>query len=108
MMAALQRHFPAEAKWSRPEGGLFVWVTLPHGFDGHELFVAGRDRGVLYSRGELFHSDGGGRNAMRITYSAAPLEQIERGIETLGTLVKERLDRTEPEGRDAIEAMPIL
>jgi GntR family transcriptional regulator/MocR family aminotransferase len=108
MMQALERHFPAEARFSRPSGGLFVWVVLPSGFDGQELFAAGRRSGVLYSRGELFHSDGGGRNALRIAYSAAPPEQIERGIETLGAWVKERLERATPESRDAIEAMPIL
>ena len=108
MLEALQRNFPDGASWTRPRGGLFVWVTLPQQFDGNELFLAAQDRGVLYSRGELFHSDGAGRNALRLTYSAASLPQIETGVATLGTLVRERLDRSEPSRRNTVEAMPIL
>jgi DNA-binding transcriptional MocR family regulator len=108
MMGALQSHFPVEASWTRPAGGLFVWVTLPEGFDGHELFVAARQGGVLYSRGDLFSNDGGCRNSLRIAYAATPPEQIERGIRILGNLVTERLDHGRPAGTPAIEAMPIL
>lgn len=106
MLAALARHFPSEATWTRPRGGLFLWLALPAGFDGHELFVAARQHGVLYSRGELFHSDGTGTNALRLAYSAAAPEQIETGIEILGRLVAERLDRRV--AREPLEAVPIL
>ena len=44
MVEALKRHFPEEARWERPTGGLFVWVTLPEDFDGPDLFVAARRR----------------------------------------------------------------
>ena len=108
MIRALQRHFPEQAQWTRPEGGLFVWVTLPSGFDGHELFVAARQKGVLYSRGDLFHSDATGRNALRLTFSAASPAQIEEGVAILGALVRERLDHLDPAPETTIEAMPIL
>jgi DNA-binding transcriptional MocR family regulator len=99
---------PAGARWSRPEGGLFLWVSLPESIDGAELFAAACERGVLYSRGELFHSDGSGHNQLRLTYSAASPPRIEEGIAILGSLVRERLDRSEPERLETIEAMPIL
>jgi DNA-binding transcriptional MocR family regulator len=108
MIEALQRHFPSEAHYVVPDGGLFVWVVLPANFDGGELFDESRRRGVLYSRGDLFHSDGSGRNAMRLTYSAATESEIESGVAILGKLVRERLDREEPSGPHSIEALPIF
>lgn len=90
MAAALDRDFPREAHWDRPTGGLFFWVTLPEDFDGNDLFVAARRNGVPYSRGELFHSDGSGRNTFRLTYSGASPEQIREGVATLGRLIRER------------------
>lgn len=108
MLAALERHFPAAAHWTRPEGGLFIWVTLPAGFDGNELFVAARQRGVLYSRGDLFHRTGSGRNMFRLTYSTATHEQIEQGVRILGELVSERLTRSRPTPQGTLEAVPIL
>jgi 2-aminoadipate transaminase len=108
MLSALSRHFPAEAHWTRPAGGLFLWVTLPRGFDGNELFVAAGQEGVFFSQGDLFHSDGSGRNTLRLTYSSATPERIEAGVEILGRLVKERLERAAPVGRSSTESMPIL
>jgi GntR family transcriptional regulator/MocR family aminotransferase len=109
MMEALQRHFPAEARWDRPIGGMFIWVRLPAAFDGDDLFVAARQNGVLYSRGELFHGDGSGRNTLRLTYSAASQEQIESGVATLGKLIRERWpDEDEPARQSAAETMPIF
>jgi len=90
MVRALEKNFPAEAAWIRPTGGLFIWVALPDGFDGNDLFVAARRQGVLYSRGQLFHSDGSGRNHMRLTFSAATPDEIAKGVETLGALLRER------------------
>jgi 2-aminoadipate transaminase len=108
MMNALQKYFPSEARWTRPEGGLFVWVTLPANFDGQELFLAAKEQGVLYSRGDLFHGDGGGQNTLRLAFSSASPAQIEEGIRTLGRLVNERIDRVVPLGQPTIEATPIL
>ena len=90
MLAALERHFPEDARWQRPLGGLFVWVRLPAAVDGDELFMAAKKRGVLYSRGELFHSDGSGGRSLRLTYSAASEQQIREGVAILGELMHER------------------
>lgn len=109
MIASLERHFPAGASWNRPTGGLFVWVTLPGHVDGNELFIAARRAGVLYSKGDWFHSDGTGRNTFRLTYSAASLEQIDEGVELLGRLIHERRpDPADPRRRVTREAMPIF
>lgn len=108
MLRALGRHFPEEACWTKPLGGMFVWVNLPATFDGQELFVAAQQKGVLYSRGELFHSDGSGRNCFRLTYSAASPEQIETGVAQLGSLIREFWPATPATVPRTVEAMPIF
>jgi len=108
MLQSLQRHLPAEAVWTRPPGGLFVWVTLPRNFDGQDLLVAARRRGVHYSHGELFHSHADGGHTLRLTYSTATPSQIESGIEMLGALMRERWPSRPDSGeRRPVETMPI-
>jgi DNA-binding transcriptional MocR family regulator len=109
MFDALSRHFPKEAVFSRSTGGLFIWVTLPAGFDGNGLFAAARRRGVLYSRGDLFHGDGSGHNSLRLAYSAADPTEIEDGVSVLGDLIRERWPNgphEDPSG--TAESMPIF
>lgn len=109
MLAALDRGVPAEVGRTRPEGGLFLWLTLPQGLDGSEIFTAARERGVLLSPGELFHVDGGGRNTMRLTFSSASREQIESGIGILAELIRARWPHGARPRQDAsLEAVPIL
>ena len=109
MLAALDDYAPDEVQWTRPEGGLFLWLTLPEGVDAGEIFAAARERGVLFSRGELFHSDGGGRNTMRLTFSAAEPTEIRTGIRILGTLLQERVPPgSGVERRERRETVPIL
>jgi DNA-binding transcriptional MocR family regulator len=109
MLAALERHMPADACWTRPEGGLFVWVTLPRSFDGPDLLLAAQARGVRYNSGELFHSNADGRHTMRLSYSTATPSQIDSGVAVLGELVRERWpDRPDACGRKAAEAVPVL
>lgn len=109
MLEALGQHFPEGVTRTRPQGGLFLWLRLPEDLDASDLLVDARQRGVLFSRGELFHVDGGGRDTLRLTYAAASPEQITTGIRILGQLLRERWPsgRREPAGR-AVEAVPIL
>ena len=108
MLQALGRHMPEGVTWTSPQGGMFVWVTLPAGFDGNDLFLAARREGVSYSRGELFHNDGAGRNCLRLTYSAASPDQIADGIGRLGALIRGRWPATAEPPRPAVEEMPIF
>ena len=88
---------------------MFVWVRLPAGLDAEDLYVTARQSGVLYSRGEWFHSDGSGGNAMRLTYSAASEEQIATGVATLGRLARERWPGPADQNRQsAAETVPIF
>ena len=109
MDEAMRVHFPPGARWIRPSGGLFLWVTLPEAVDGDELFVAARERDVLVGRGSLFHVAGTGKNTLRLTFSSATEDQIRAGIRVLGDLLRDRWPKDRAGTRErAFEAVPIL
>ncbi|HEU5374893.1 MAG TPA: PLP-dependent aminotransferase family protein [Ktedonobacteraceae bacterium] len=84
MLAALERHFPAQARWTRPEGGMFIWVTLPEGVDSTDLLQKAREQGVIFVPGRAFHATGEGTNTLRLSFSNSEPERIETGIKRLG------------------------
>ncbi|HUV26711.1 MAG TPA: PLP-dependent aminotransferase family protein [Anaerolineales bacterium] len=93
MLAAMDRHFPAEVNWTYPQGGLFLWGTLPSYMDAKDLLKTCLDKKVAFVPGEPFHPTGGGKNTMRINFSNATHEEIQVGIERLGSAIKEKLAR---------------
>jgi 2-aminoadipate transaminase len=114
MLAALDRHMPKEPgiKWTRPGGGLYVWLTLPGRIDTRgagPMFAECVERGVLYVPGDhAYQPDENGTiptNHLRLCYGSVPTDQIEPGIERLAGVVKELLggsdDQTQGHGRDA-------
>jgi len=86
MLLALANYFPKEASWTVPEGGMFIWVTLPDGLDATALLARAVDEGVAYVPGEQFFTDGSGQNTLRLAYSVASPAEIDRGVERLGSL----------------------
>lgn len=88
MVVALERCFPAGARWSRPGGGMFLWVELPAGVDTLALLPRAIEAGVAYIPGAAFASTGG-QGAMRLNFSNAAPEAIDRGIEILGRVLRE-------------------
>lgn len=91
MLAALERHMPEEAEWTRPEGGLFVWVTLPEGVDTTKMLERALAHKVAYVPGQPFFADGSGQNTMRLSFALASVEEIEEGIRRLGKVVAEEM-----------------
>lgn len=88
MLAALDRYMPDGVTWSRPEGGMFVWVTLPESMDGANLLArAVRDAKVAFVPGGAFFADGSGRNTLRLSFSLADDAQIDAGIRRLGETI---------------------
>jgi len=88
MLAALERHMPAGASWTRPNGGLFVWLRLPERCDGAELLArAVAQEGIAFVPGAAFFFDGRGRNTVRLSYSLPSETQIEDGIARLAKLM---------------------
>jgi 2-aminoadipate transaminase len=92
MLSALDEHFPAEARWTRPEGGFFVWVELPSFIDAGVLLAEAVEHGVTFVPGSAFFPDGRGRNCMRLAFCYAEPEAISEGIRRLSEVVEDRLE----------------
>ncbi len=91
MLEAMEKHFPKGVSWTRPEGGMFLWVTLPEGMDTRALFDKAVAMKVAYVPGEYFFPTGGGENTMRLNFSNATPEMIRIGIQRLGKLFRETI-----------------
>lgn len=91
MLNALESHMPEGTTWTDPEGGFFVWVTLPEGINTLEMLPKAREMGVEYMPGGSCYAQGGGDNQMRLSYSFAADDKIEPGIEILANLVRGEL-----------------
>lgn len=88
MLAALDAHMPPGVSWTRPEGGMFVWVTLPEDLDGAALLERSiESAGVAFVPGGAFFPDGSGKNTLRLSFSRNPPEEIHDGIARLGSLL---------------------
>ena len=94
MMAALEKHLPKhpEVKWTKPEGGMFLWVTLPSTIDTDILFKKAVEKKVAFIAGSGFYFDDPQRNALRINFSFPSPEQIEEGMKRLGGVIAEALE----------------
>jgi 2-aminoadipate transaminase len=91
MLAAMDRYFPPEVEWTHPQGGLFLWGTLPDYMDAADVLNTCIKRKVAFVPGEPFHPTGGGKNTMRINFSNATPENIQAGIQRMGEAIGERL-----------------
>ncbi|MGC2197478.1 MAG: PLP-dependent aminotransferase family protein [Terriglobales bacterium] len=96
MLEALTQYFPPEVTWTRPKGGLFLWVTLPEGADAQKLFEAAVRENVAFVPGDCFYAPNGhsddGRRHMRLNFSSPSPDQIREGIQRLSIAVKEQLE----------------
>ncbi len=90
MLTAMEKHFPPGVTWTRPQGGLFLWVQLPEHVDASEFLDIALQEKVAFVPGRVFYPNGGGKNTMRLTFATASQEQIEEGIQRLGrALIRE-------------------
>ncbi len=88
MLAALAKYMPQGTSWTKPEGGMFIWVTLPKGMDGAKLLARSLETAkVAFVPGQAFFADGSGANTFRVSFSCANDELIEEGISRLGKLI---------------------
>ena len=83
-------------RWTRPNGGFFVWMTLPPGLDAGELLKVSLDRNVAFVTGSAFHCDGGGKNSMRLNFSYPSVPDLEEGILRLALSLRELIERRGP------------
>lgn len=88
MLAALDTHMPPGVTWTRPEGGMFIWLTLPTHLNGAKLLAQSlRTQRVAFVPGQAFHADGSGGNTLRLSFSLADPATIDAGIARLGALL---------------------
>jgi 2-aminoadipate transaminase len=98
MLEALEQYFPSEASWTHPQGGLFLWVTLPNGMDANELFREALKQNVAFVPGDCFFAPDvrqreGGRH-FRMNFSYPQPEEIREGVRRLSVAAKVLLERT--------------
>lgn len=91
LLGLLEENMPSSVTWTRPEGGLFLFLTLPPSFDSVKFYNKALSAGVAYVAGSFFHSDGSGRNTMRLNFSFMSPEKIRKGAVLLSKLIKEEL-----------------
>jgi len=92
MLDALQKEFPSSATWTRPEGGMFIWVTLPEGIDTNVLLQQAIEEKVAFVPGEPFYANAPApRNTLRLSFVTVPEDKIRTGVATLGRLIKAQL-----------------
>jgi 2-aminoadipate transaminase len=89
MCAALEIYMPAEVKWNRPHGGMFVWLTLPEQIDTSRLLSASLEHHVAFVPGTTFFANGGGHNTMRLNFSHPTPERITEGIKRLAAAIRD-------------------
>ena len=87
MLSLLEEHMPEGVKWTHPEGGLFLFLTMPEGFDAVKFYDKALDAGVAYVAGEFFHPDRSGKNTMRLNFSFMSPERIIEGVRLLAELL---------------------
>ncbi len=92
MLAALERSMPPGVTWTRPEGGMFTWLTLPEGFDAQALLRESlATEGIIFVPGAPFYTNGDGARHLRLNYTRPDEAAIEDGVGRLGALIASRI-----------------
>ncbi|TRW96858.1 PLP-dependent aminotransferase family protein [Paracoccus sp. M683] len=90
MLDALEREMPQGVSWTRPEGGMFVWLTLPQTMDGADLLARSlQSEKIAFVPGHAFFADGGGRNTIRLSFTLHEQAMVDEGIARLGRLLRQ-------------------
>jgi len=92
MLAALREHFPPQATWTEPEGGLFIWATLPDYIDTSDLLARALREDVAFVPGQAAYVDGRGRSSMRLNFSGVGDAEIREGIRRIGKVIGSQVD----------------
>jgi 2-aminoadipate transaminase len=91
MLDAMAEHFPASATWTKPEGGMFIWVNLPKHINAMELLEEAIKQKVAFVPGAPFYANEAETNTLRLSFVTVPPERIRAGVAILGKLIAERL-----------------
>ena len=91
LLGLLETHMPEGVHWTRPQGGLFLFLPLPEGFDAVKFYDQALDAGVAYVAGEFFYPDRRGKNTMRLNFSFMNQDRMTEGIKLLASLLRENI-----------------
>ncbi|MCL2418874.1 MAG: aminotransferase class I/II-fold pyridoxal phosphate-dependent enzyme, partial [Conexibacteraceae bacterium] len=91
MLDALAEHFPREATWTHPQGGMFLWATLPDYIDTTDLLARAIEERVAFVPGRAAYVDGRGGSEMRLNFSSPSEDDIREGIRRLGEVIREQV-----------------
>src|SRR6202012_4192288 len=91
MLEALSDHFPAEATWTTPRGGLFLWARLPDYIDTTDLLARALRERVAFVPGRAAYLDGRGGSEMRLNFSGVSVDEIREGIRRIGKVISEQV-----------------
>lgn len=91
MLQALSEEFPEDASWTVPQGGFFVWATVP-GIHTGDMLAKAIEANVAYVRGDAFYQDGQGVDSMRLSFSGAPEERLVEGVRRLGSVISDQIE----------------
>lgn len=91
MLTMLDKYMPKidGVKWTSPDGGLFLWLTVPEGLNTNEMFPEAINKEVAYVVGSAFDPEGVDHRSMRLNFSYPSMEQIEEGVKRLGKVIEE-------------------
>jgi 2-aminoadipate transaminase len=92
LLEALSEHLPPEASWTHPQGGLFIWATLPDGLDTTDLLAKALSRNVAFVPGRAAFLDGRGGTSMRLNFSGVDEDRLREGVRRIGEVVHEQVD----------------
>ncbi len=92
MLDALSAHLPPEATWTRPQGGLFIWATLPDYLDTTDLLALALSRNVAFVPGRAAFLDGRGASSLRLNFSGSGEDDIREGVRRIGEIVREQIE----------------
>jgi 2-aminoadipate transaminase len=91
MLDSLAEHFPREAEWTHPQGGLFIWATMPDYIDTTDLLARALEENVAFVPGRAAFLDGRGGSAMRLNFSGVTEDEIREGVRRIGEVVREQV-----------------
>jgi 2-aminoadipate transaminase len=98
---ALTHHMPPGTKWTRPEGGMCIWLELPPGFDSNDLLIHTRERGVVFAPGRYFYFQNPQMNTLRLGFSGVSEREIARGIAILADVLRGEMRKRQRGARRA-------
>jgi DNA-binding transcriptional MocR family regulator len=91
MLSALEQHLPAGCTWTRPDGGFYVWMTVPEGIDAKAMLPRAITQRVAYASGTGFYADGFGSRQLRLSFCYPTPERIREGVRRLANVLQDEI-----------------